>query len=1229
MDAYGVHGGNLKMAAAVQPVPVSTVRQECEGGASTDCGYPGTSDWLLPALPAVPFYSLDRERMQLVVEPHQDCSTPPLTSLSSISSTTDGKDSATAPSVGSEEWEEPPAQKYAVQARCACAKCSDSHRRSSREVKSRLMKVDGNGILKANNYDLEIGEPSVFESELSSGGGMVAVTSHVPPEQTRKSKKRSMQAKHLSAVEVLGFMIQALTHDFTDGVASVADLVGWMLVQHSHLNTASVTSAAAMALKLGLTNGALRSIGPVLEGAVRTRHSFILSFWPLSWVVTVLKDRQISAPMETCVDVLAHDHLLPGVKTVFTMRNLIRLRLKGEEKDNIEAWLQAISGDLVFDEKSEALKDAPHRKLAEFNRVQQIEAEKDRGLCQVYLARHLPWLRPFLRADDIAKLEQVAKQHGVSKGACDTDRSWMWKSPVHAITETPYFIQGGELREHQLEGISWLRALHKQGCPGILGDEMGLGKTLQTITFLGMLRFGLDRDAPTNDRAPSLIVCPLSVLNSWMSEFKRWCPQLKVALAHTTCDSEIKRLKSEVLSNILEYDAVITTYEVMRGALRNILSKVAVWRYFIMDEAQRIKNEESDVSIAARRIRCRGRLLLTGTPLQNNLHELWSLLNFILPQTFRESEPFDSAFDLQGKVVVDNAVLDKAHYALRPFLLRRLKSEVELNLPGKKVVRVSVPLSEAQRFWYRQLLIKDKDVISRISAGAAGESGDVVDGTVLRPESNDHKRLQSLMMQLRKCCNHPFLFDGADPNPSITDENIVSASGKMRLLDRLLPELKAMGHRVVIFSQFTRTLDVLEDYLIWKGYELRRLDGNVSRVRRTVSMLEFQMRPSIFAFLMTTRAGGLGVTLTAADTVIMFDSDWNPQVDLQAHARCHRIGQSKPVIVYQLVTHGTVEERMVQRANKKLYMDHMVNRGSTNLAGEMDGLESSELVKALLHGMTAALHSTENDDKDLTDEELAGLMDRSECHEQGAMADLPADLSANSVPKDEDLPLELDPQAAFKSITTFMGENFRPSSTKSVKDIAQLYHKQRSRKSRIVVVDGESVLALNMYDLEDGEPSVMDRELKRKKKKNPADTWARKVRQCPGRDYDNEDHCLNCWDGGDLIVCDLCPLAYHPTCAGLHPADVPSIKSWKCSHHTCNECHRAASKVGGLLFNCAVCPGSWCEDHLPIGVRYIGECGRFTKRGVLPTTTTFFVFCSVSCREFAHKNSPLDAANDY
>lgn len=233
--------------------------------------------------------------------------------------------------------------------------------------------------------------------------------------------------------------------------------------------------------------------------------------------------------------------------------------------------------------------------------------------------------------------------------------------------------------------------------------------------------------------------------------------------------------------------------------------------------------------------------------------------------------------------------MEKLHKILKPFLLRRLKSEVEKSLPPKKETKLYIGLSEMQHDWYKNILSKNIDVLNG-------------------PGKESRVRLLNILMQLRKCCNHPYLFQGAEPGPPyINGEHLINNSGKMILLDRLLARLKEMGSRVLIFSQMTRVLDILEDYMFFRKYEYCRIDGSTSGDDREESIENFNAPDSsIFAFLLSTRAGGLGINLATADTVILFDSDWNPQVDLQAQDRAHRIGQTKPVNVYRFVTQVSI-----------------------------------------------------------------------------------------------------------------------------------------------------------------------------------------------------------------------------------------------------------------------------------------------------------------------------------
>ena len=319
-----------------------------------------------------------------------------------------------------------------------------------------------------------------------------------------------------------------------------------------------------------------------------------------------------------------------------------------------------------------------------------------------------------------------------------------------------------------------------------------------------------------------------------------------------------------------------------------------------------IKNEKSVLSRTVRLLNSAYRLLLTGTPLQNNLHELWALLNFILPEVFGTSDDFDLVFSGNSGLSDDDKIR-KLHAILRPFMLRRLKTDVAKALPPKSEMKLYTPLTPLQKQLYKNVL--NKDAIALNAIGGA-----------------DRSRLLNTLMQLRKVCNHPYLFDGIEPGPPYEDgPHLWQSCGKMVLLDKLLPKLRAQGSRVLIFSQMTRVLDILEDYMRLRAMAYCRIDGNTAGEDRDRYMEEYNAPGSEkFAFLLSTRAGGLGINLQTADVVILYDSDWNPQADLQAMDRAHRIGQTKPVRVYRLVTDKTVEEKILERAERKLFLDAMV-----------------------------------------------------------------------------------------------------------------------------------------------------------------------------------------------------------------------------------------------------------------------------------------------------------------
>jgi len=509
------------------------------------------------------------------------------------------------------------------------------------------------------------------------------------------------------------------------------------------------------------------------------------------------------------------------------------------------------------------------------------------------------------------------------------------KSEVKGIrfTESPPYIKFGKMRDYQVRGLNWMIGLYESGINGILADEMGLGKTLQSISILGYLQHY------QKISGPHLIIVPKSTLQNWANEFGRWCPSLRVVMLNGTKDERATFIKDVV--NRGDWDCLLTTYEQVI-AEKTPLKKI-YFRYLVIDEAHRIKNDQSKLATVLREIRVTNRFLLTGTPLQNNLHELWALLNFLLPDIFGNSEEFDSWFNTK-KMSDDKDVITMLHKMLRPFLLRRLKADVEKSLLPKKEITIYVGLSKMQKQWYKKLLTKDIDLLNSAGKG-------------------ERMRLLNILMQLRKCTNHPYLFDGAEPGPPYTtDQHIVDNSGKLKVLDQLLTKLKQNGDRVLIFSQMTTVLDIIEDYCIWKGHGYCRLDGNTAHCDRTERIDDYN-RPGSdkFVFMLSTKAGGLGINLMTANIVIIYDSDWNPQNDLQAMDRAHRIGQKKQVIVYRLIAQETIDERILQRAEMKKRLDSVIIQQG-RLVDQSKKLEKDEILNMIRHGASKIFAGDMEDD---------------------------------------------------------------------------------------------------------------------------------------------------------------------------------------------------------------------------------------------------------------------------
>jgi superfamily II DNA or RNA helicase len=568
------------------------------------------------------------------------------------------------------------------------------------------------------------------------------------------------------------------------------------------------------------------------------------------------------------------------------------------------------------------------------------------------------------------------------------------------LTESPTFgiskaeieagvtdVAGLTLREYQLQGVNWLLWNWWNHRPSILADEMGLGKTIQTTAFLHELHHN---DA-IRQWGPSLIVAPLSLVVQWQSEMATWSPDLNVVVYHGNAEArqiiqdkewffeppyvEKERARRLKKAGVTKFQVMITTFEV---ALKEVkaLSRIA-WKVLIVDEAHRLKNPDSKLFQELNALPRDHCVLLTGTPLQNKTEELWALLHFCDSGHFNDQAGFLEKFgDLK-----DAGQVAMLHQVLKPYILRRVKEDVEKSLPPKEETIIEVSLTPIQRQFYRAIYEKNTSFLFKGARASNAPS------------------LMNVMMELRKCCNHPYLNRGVEarilseiPAELLTPANIakqlVDASGKMVLLSKLLPRLHSEGHKVLIFSQMVRCLDLIEDFLKSHSYKFERLDGNTRSNVRTAAVERFN-RPQFgrFVMLLSTRAGGLGLNLTSADTVIIFDSDWNPHNDLQAQARAHRIGQTKSVAVYRLLTKKTYEMHMFHQASLKLGLDkamliqakgddgELQNGGSTG-SGRPE-FSTEEIDHLLKKGAYDVFREDDEEAKDFVESDIDAIMARS------------------------------------------------------------------------------------------------------------------------------------------------------------------------------------------------------------------------------------------------------------
>uniref|UniRef100_A0A8C9STT0 SWI/SNF related BAF chromatin remodeling complex subunit ATPase 2 n=1 Tax=Scleropages formosus TaxID=113540 RepID=A0A8C9STT0_SCLFO len=543
---------------------------------------------------------------------------------------------------------------------------------------------------------------------------------------------------------------------------------------------------------------------------------------------------------------------------------------------------------------------------------------------------------------------------------------------AHAVTERvekqSSLLINGTLKQYQIQGLEWMVSLYNNNLNGILADEMGLGKTIQTIALITYLM------EHKRLNGPYLIIVPLSTLSNWVYELDKWAPSV-VKIAYKGTPAMRRSLVPQLRSG--KFNVLLTTYEYIIKD-KHILAKIR-WKYMIVDEGHRMKNHHCKLTqvlnthyVAPRR------LLLTGTPLQNKLPELWALLNFLLPTIFKSCSTFEQWFNapfaMTGERVDLNEeetilIIRRLHKVLRPFLLRRLKKEVESQLPEKVEYVIKCDMSAIQKVLYRHMQGKGILLTDGSEKDKKGKGG--------------AKTLMNTIMQLKKICNHPYMFQHIEesfaehlgyPNGIINGPDLYRASGKFELLDRILPKLQATNHRVLLFCQMTSLMTIMEDYFAYRNFLYLRLDGTTKSEDRAALLKKFNEKGSqYFIFLLSTRAGGLGLNLQAADTVVIFDSDWNPHQDLQAQDRAHRIGQQNEVRVLRLCTVNSVEEKILAAAKYKLNVDQKVIQ-----AGMFDQKSSSHERRAFLQAILEHEEQNEEEDEVPDDETLNQMIARNE-----------------------------------------------------------------------------------------------------------------------------------------------------------------------------------------------------------------------------------------------------------
>lgn len=526
--------------------------------------------------------------------------------------------------------------------------------------------------------------------------------------------------------------------------------------------------------------------------------------------------------------------------------------------------------------------------------------------------------------------------------------------------ELPLLKEGCTLHDYQLVGVKWLIMMNNKELNAILGDEMGLGKTIQIVAFLSYLK-------QIGKTGPHLIVVPSSTIENWIGEFHKWCPSLKLLTYYGTQD-ERKHLRHRVKKQKDNIDVILTTYNMVTSKSddKKFFKNFSL-NYVIYDEGHMLKNCDSDRYKGLMKVKGKRKILLTGTPLQNNLIELISLMYFVLFKVFNKYcedithllqhfKQLGPALESKDKALYQQDRIEEAKSILQPYILRRLKNQVLSSLPTKSEQIIEVEMKKPQKQLYDDIV----DVLQR--SEEAGDSygslmrlrqaanhpllrrSEYTDAKLdkiakllcLREKTYADKKWQHVSEDLAWLSDikiHQLCEKFRCTSKFLLNEELALKSGKCEQLDKMLPDIQKKGDKVLIFSQFTSMLDILEVYLNIRGYSYKRLDGQTPVLDRQEMINEFNISKDLFVFLLSTKAGGLGINLTSANHIIIHDIDFNPYNDKQAEDRCHRMGQEKSVHVTRLVSKCTVEIGMLALAKKKLQLEKQVTDG---VKGQLD-----------------------------------------------------------------------------------------------------------------------------------------------------------------------------------------------------------------------------------------------------------------------------------------------------